>query len=90
MASENSLEFQVKSIEKGMGTLVKALEDKLDNKFNDEIKHIKKNQKLLEDLMKSNSDAQKVVKNVILGLQKENQNAFNMIPFTSLEELNFA
>ena len=85
MPSENSLEFQLKSIEKGMGTLVKAfkdlkanvkaLEDKVDNKINDEIKDIKKNQKLLEDLMKSNSDAQKVVKNVILGLQKENQKA---------------
>ena len=85
MASENSLEFQLKSIEKGMGTLVKAfkdlkanvkaLEDKVDNKINDEIKDIKKNQKVLEDLMKANSDAEKVVKNVILGLQKENQKA---------------
>ena len=85
MKCENSLEFQLKSIEKGMGTLVKAfkdlkanvkaLEDKVDNKINDEIKDIKKNQKVVEDLMKANSDAEKVVKNVILGLQKENQKA---------------
>ena len=54
---------------------VKALEDKVDNKINDEIKDIKKNQKVLEDLMKANSDALKVVQNELIGLQKENKKA---------------
>ena len=85
MAGEKILEFQLKSLEKGMGTLVKAfmdlkadvkaLEDKVDNKLNDEIKDIRKNQKWLEDLMKANSDALKEVQNELIGLQKENKKA---------------
>ena len=60
---------------KNLKANVKALEDKVDNKINDEIKDIKKNQKVLEDLMKANSDVLKVVENVMLGFQKENQKA---------------
>ena len=53
MSGEKSLEIQVKTLEKGMGTLVKAfkdlkasvkaLEDKVDNKHIEEIKEIRGN-----------------------------------------------
>jgi hypothetical protein len=85
MSGEKSLEIQVKTLEKGMGTLVKAfknlkasvqaLEDKVDNKHNEEIKGIRENQKMLEDLLKANSESIKKIDNEILEMKNENGNA---------------
>ena len=64
MASENSLDSQIKALERGMGTLVKAfkelksnvtsLEDKVDKTLNEVVIEIKRNQKMLEDFIKGN------------------------------------
>ena len=85
MASENSMEGQLKTLERGMGTLVKAfkelksnvkaLEDKVDKSLNGEVIEIKKNQKMLEDLIKGNSDAIKLIDDAILELRNENSKA---------------
>ena len=67
MTSEKSLEIQVKTLEKGMGTLVrafkelkenvKALEDKVENKYHEEVNGIKENQEKLEDLLRDKSES---------------------------------
>ena len=85
MASENSLEGQLKTLERSMGTLVKAfkelksnvkaLEDKVDKSINGEVIEIKRNQKMLEDLIKGNSDAIKLIDDAILELRNENSKA---------------
>ena len=85
MAGEKSLEVQVQTLEKGMGTLVrafkelkasvKALEDKMENKYNEEIKEIKENQEMLGNLLEANSEAIKKVDNIILAMNNENPNA---------------
>ena len=85
MASEKSLELQVQTLEKGMGTLVRAfkelkasvraLEDKMENKYNEEIKEIKENQEMLGNLLEANSKAIKKVDNIILTMNNENPNA---------------
>ena len=70
MASENSLDSQIKALGRGMVTLVKALnelksnvtslEDKVDKTLNEVVIEIKRNQKMLEDLIKGNSDEIKI------------------------------
>ena len=66
MTGEKSLAIQAKTLEKGMRTLVrafkelkenvKALEDKVENKYHEEVNEIKENQKKLEDLLRDNSE----------------------------------
>ena len=55
MTGAKALEIQVKTLEKGMGTLVRALEDKVENKYNEEVKEIMENQKKLEDFLRDSS-----------------------------------
>ena len=81
MTGEKSLEIQVKTLEKGMGTLirafkelkenVKALEDKVENKYNEEVMEMKENQKKLEDLLRENSEAIKKIDNVLKRMEDE-------------------
>ena len=52
---------------------VKALEDKVDKTLNEEVTEIKRNLKILEDLIKSNSNTIKVVDNAIIVLKKTTQ-----------------
>ena len=62
-----SLELQVKALEKGMGVMVKAfkeikasmnkLEEKVDKTLNAEIQEIIKTQKNVEEMIAANSDA---------------------------------
>ena len=40
---------------------VKALEDKVENKYHEEVNEIKENQKKLEDLLRDNSEAIKQI-----------------------------
>ena len=47
MTGAKALEIQVKTLENGMGTWVRALEDKVENKYNEEVKEIMENQKKL-------------------------------------------
>ena len=85
MAGEKSLDIQVKTLEKGMGTLVrafkelkenvKALEDKVENKYHEEVKEIKENQKRLEDLLRDNSEAIKKIENVMSRKEEESSKA---------------
>ena len=82
MAAEKSLEIQVRSLERGMGTIVKAfkelkdsvkaLEDKVDKTQNQEVKEIMENQKMLEDLLKANSEAIRKIDSDIIRIQNEN------------------
>ena len=60
MASEKSVEIQVKTVEKGMETIVKL---------------IKENQKRLEDLLRANSEVIKKIDNVMSSIEDENANA---------------
>ena len=55
MTGAKALEIQVKTLEKGMGTLVRALEDKVENKYNEEVKEIMENQKKLEYFLRDSS-----------------------------------
>ena len=52
MTGAKALEIQVKTLEKGMGTLVRALEDKVENKYKEEVME---NQKKLEDFLRNAS-----------------------------------
>ena len=84
MAGEKPVEIQVKTLEKGIGTIVKAfkefkangaLEDKVDKEYNEEVKEIKENQKKLEDLLRAYSKEIKKIDNVISSIKDENAKA---------------
>ena len=51
---------------------VKALEDKVDKTQNQEVKEIMENQKMLEDLLKANSEAIRKIDSDIIRIQNEN------------------
>ena len=80
-----SLELQVKALEKGMGVMVKAfkeikasmnkLEEKVDKTQNTEIQEIIKTQKNVEELIAANSDAIKCIDSEISKFKKEKANA---------------
>ena len=82
MAGEKSLEIQVRTLERGMGTIVKAfqelkdsvkaLEEKVDKTQTEEEKEIMKNQKMLGGLLKANSEAIKKIDTDIIRIQNEN------------------
>ena len=87
MADKNSIEFQVKNLEKGMGTIVKAfkdlkasvkaLEDKIDNAQNEEVREILRNQKVLQDIISANSDA---IKRIDIEIAKHKDNSQKAYP----------
>ena len=82
MADKTSLESQVKNLEKGMGTIVKAfkdlktsvkaLEDKIENAQNEEVREILRNQKVLQDIISANSDA---IKRIDIEIAKHKDNS---------------
>ena len=79
MAGEKSLEMQVRSLERGMGTTVKAfkelkdsvkaLEEKVQKDHNEELREIMMNQKVLVDIITAYSDAIRRIDNEIAKLQ---------------------
>ena len=80
MADENSLALKVASLEKSMGTVVKALkqlgasvkllEEKLVPNHEEEIREIKKNQECLDSILAENADA---LKRIDIEIQTFNQ-----------------
>ena len=80
-----SLELQVKAIEKGMGVMVKAfkeikasmnkLEEKVDKTLNAEIQEIIKTQKNVEEMIAANSDAIQCIDSEISKFQNDKAKA---------------
>ena len=83
MADKVAMELKIKGLEKSMGTMVKmfkefkasmdALEKKVNKNHEEEIQELVKTQKMLNDLVVTNSEAIKRIDVEIEGLDKESK-----------------